>query len=106
MVKITYIEANGDARTIEAKPGHTVMETATKNGVPGIAADCGGSCACGTCRIYPEPEWREKLPPRSAIEDAMIDFSGDEHPAVRLSCQIKVTEQLDGMIVRLPVSQH
>jgi 2Fe-2S ferredoxin len=106
MVKITYIEANGDTRVVDAKLGQTVMETATKNGVPGIAADCGGSCACGTCRIYPEPEWREKLPARGAMEAEMLDFSADDHPAVRLSCQIKVTEELDGMVVRLPASQH
>ena len=107
MAKITYVEANGEQRTVDARPGQSIMEAATKNGVPGILADCGGAAACGTCRIYVEDAaYRAKLPPRSGMEDAMIDFHSDEHPHVRLACQIKVSEALDGLVVRMPANQH
>jgi 2Fe-2S ferredoxin len=106
MVKITYVEASGAEHVVDAKPGQTVMETAVKNNVPGIAADCGGTCACGTCRVYLSDAWQEKLGPPSEMEQAMIEYSGDATPGVRLSCQIKVTPELDGLIVRTPESQH
>lgn len=107
MVKITYVEANGDQKTVDAVPGQSLMKAATSNAVPGILADCGGVAACGTCRIYvDDAAYREKLPPRSALEDAMIDFHGDAEPHVRLACQIPVIESFDGMVLRMPENQH
>ena len=106
MVKLTYVEASGAEHVIEAKPGQSVMESAVKNNVPGIAADCGGSLACATCRVYVNEAWREKIAPPSEMEQSTIEFSEDTTPGLRLSCQIKVTPDLDGLIVHMPESQH
>jgi 2Fe-2S ferredoxin len=106
MVKITYIEASGEEHVVDAKPGLSVMEGAVKNKVPGIAADCGGACACATCRVYVDKAWQEKTGRPSEMEQSMIEYSGDRDPSVRLSCQIKVTETLDGLVLRMPESQH
>ncbi len=107
MVKVTYVEANGERQTVEARPGQSIMEAATKNGVPGILADCGGAAACGTCRIYVEDAaMRAKMPPLNNLERAMIEFTGDEHPHVRLSCQLKVVDEYHGLVVHMPENQH
>ena len=105
MAKITYIQHNGTAQTIEALPGTTVMEAAVKSMVPGIDADCGGACACATCHVYVEPEWVEKAGTRSDMEEDMLDFAFDVRDQSRLSCQIKVTDALDGLTVRVPEKQ-
>lgn len=106
MPKITYIEHNGKEHVIDVPVGWTVMEGAVKNRVPGIDADCGGACACATCHVYVDPEWLAKIPPREDMEESMLDFALDLKSNSRLSCQIKVTEELEGMIVRMPPSQH
>jgi 2Fe-2S ferredoxin len=106
MVKLTYVEASGVEHVIDAKLGQSVMENAVKNNVPGIAADCGGSLACATCRVYVNRAWQEKLAPPSDMEQSTIEFSGDTTPGLRLSCQIKVTKELDGLVVHMPESQH
>ena len=106
MPKITYIENNGTQRTVEVPAGWTVMEGAVKNRVPGIDADCGGACACATCHVYVEQEWLAKLPPRQDMEEQMLDFAQNLRPNSRLSCQIKVTPALDGLVVRTPKTQH
>lgn len=106
MVKITYIEANGTEHVIDVNLGYSVMEGAVKNGVPGIDADCGGACACATCHIFVEPTWTARAGQRSAMEESMLDFAENVSSNSRLSCQIKVTEELDGLIVRLPESQQ
>lgn len=106
MAKITYIEFNGNEHVVEVLPGQSVMQGAVKNGIPGIDADCGGSCACGTCHVYVDPAWIGKAGDRNAIENATIDFSEDVKANSRLSCQINVTEALDGLIVRMPKSQR
>jgi 2Fe-2S ferredoxin len=106
MPKITYIEHNGKERTVEVPVGWTVMEGAVKNRVPGIDADCGGACACATCHVYADPSWLDKLPPRQDMESQMLDFALEVRPNSRLSCQIKVTKELDGLVVRMPKSQH
>ena len=106
MVKITYIEANGDEEVVEARVGQSVMEAAVKSGVRGITADCGGSCACATCRVHVPEEWWARLGEASEMELAMIEFSGDPEPRTRLSCQITVTQDLDGIVLHLPESQH
>ncbi len=105
MPKITFIDAGGTARTIAAEVGATVMETAIKNGVPGIEAECGGACACATCHVYIEEAWREKVGPPSAMEEDMLDFGYDVRASSRLSCQIKVREELDGLVVHTPERQ-
>ena len=106
MVKITYVEHNGDRLTVDAKPGESIMKAATNNGVAGIVAECGGNCACGTCRIYVDETWQARLPPPRDGEREMIEYSGDMHPGVRLSCQIPVKEELEGLVVQLPASQY
>ena len=106
MTKITYIEFNGAEHIVNVKPGFTVMEGAVKNNVPGIEAECGGNCACATCHVYVDPAWVHKTGERNAIEEAMVDFLGNVQSNSRLACQIKVTEALDGLVVRMPESQH
>ena len=106
MAKITYIEHDGTEHTVEVKPGLSVMEGAVRNNVPGIDADCGGACACATCHVYVDAAWEAKTGSRSAMEDSMLDFAENVEPNSRLSCQIKVTADLDGLVVRTPESQH
>ncbi len=106
MAKITYIEHDGTEHAIEVKAGLSVMEGAVKNNVPGIDADCGGACACATCHVYVDAAWQAKTGEKTAMEESMLDFAEGVEPNSRLSCQIKVTDDLDGLIVRLPESQH
>ena len=106
MAKITYIEHNGTEHIIEVKTGLTVMEGAIKNNVPGIDADCGGACACATCHVYVDAAWKDRTGTSSAMEESMLDFAENVEPTSRLSCQIKVTDALEGLIVRMPESQH
>jgi 2Fe-2S ferredoxin len=105
MPKITFIDSAGTSRTIDAENGATVMETAIKNDVPGIEAECGGACACATCHVYVEGEWFEKTGGPSPMEEDMLDFGYDVRENSRLSCQIKVTEELAGLVVRTPARQ-
>ena len=105
MPKITYTDSSGKSRTVSADVGATVMETAIRNNVPGIEAECGGACACATCHVYVDEAWREKVGPPSAMEEDMLDFGYDVRPNSRLSCQIKVREDLDGLVVRTPERQ-
>ena len=106
MPKITYIDNSGKERVVEVPVGWTVMEGAVKNRVPGIDADCGGACACATCHVYVDPAWLEKLPKRQDMEEQMLDFAIELKSNSRLSCQIKVTQALDGLVLRTPKSQH
>ena len=106
MAKITYIEHNGTEHTVDVKPGMTVMEGARDNGIPGIEADCGGACACSTCHVYVATDWVEKLPAIDPMEEDMLDFALETDPLrSRLSCQLRVTDALDGLIVNLPERQ-
>jgi 2Fe-2S ferredoxin len=105
MVKITFIDTAGTARTVEGEVGSTVMETAINNGVPGIEAECGGACACSTCHVYIDDAWREKVGEPSPMEEDMLDFAYEVKPSSRLSCQIKVSEELDGLTVQTPERQ-
>jgi 2Fe-2S ferredoxin len=105
MPKITYIDFEGTARTAEGEVGSTVMETAIKNNIPGIEAECGGACACATCHVHVDDKWRKVVGEPSPMEEDMLDFGYDVQPNSRLSCQIKVTEELDGLIVRTPERQ-
>jgi ferredoxin, 2Fe-2S len=105
MVKITYIDSAGTSRTVEGEVGATVMETAIRNGVPGIEAECGGACACSTCHVYIDEAWREKTGEPSPMEEDMLDFAYEVRPNSRLSCQIRVTDDLDGLVVTTPERQ-
>ncbi len=105
MPKITYIDSHGASRTVEGEVGSTVMETAIKNGVPEIEAECGGACACATCHVYVEEAWFEKVGGPSPMEEDMLDFGYDVRPNSRLSCQIKVSDELEGLVVRTPERQ-
>jgi len=106
MPKVKYIEQGGKEHDVDVPAGWSVMEGAVKNLVPGIDADCGGACACATCHVYVEQEWLGKLPPKAEMEETMLDFAQDVQSNSRLSCQIQMTPELDGLIVRLPGSQH
>ena len=105
MPKITYIEHDGTEHSVEAEVGMTVMEAAVKSMVPGIEAECGGACACATCHVYVEPDWRAPTGEPEEMEEDMLDFAFDVRESSRLSCQIKVTEALDGLVVRVPEKQ-
>jgi 2Fe-2S ferredoxin len=106
MAKIKYIEFDGREHEVEVKAGLSVMEGAVKNNVPGIDADCGGACACATCHVYVDEAWADKTGSASAMEESMLDFADDVQPNSRLSCQIRVSDALDGLVVRMPQSQH
>lgn len=105
MPTITYIEHSGKEHIVEAKVGQTVMEAAIANLVPGIVAECGGACSCATCHVYVDEKWREITGEPSEMEEDMLDFAFDVRPTSRLSCQIKITEEMDGLVVRIPEHQ-
>jgi ferredoxin, 2Fe-2S len=105
MAKITFIDSTGTARTVEGENGATVMETAIRNSIPGIEAECGGACACATCHVYVDEAWTDKVGKPQAMEDDMLDFAFDVRPTSRLSCQIKIKSDLDGLKVTTPAKQ-
>ena len=105
MAKITYIEHNGTSHTVEVKNGLSVMEGAVQNNIPGIDADCGGGMACATCHVYVKEEWFDKVNIKSEGEDDMLDQAYEPNKQSRLSCQISVTDDIDGLIVNLPEKQ-
>ena len=106
MAKIKYVEHSGKEHEVEVPAGWSVMEGAVKNLIPGIDADCGGACACATCHVFVDESWLAKLPKKEDMEETMLDFAPDMAANSRLSCQIKVTQALDGLVVRMPKSQH
>lgn len=106
MAKIHFIGPDGAERVVEAKSGLTLMESAVHNNVPGIDAECGGACACATCHLYIDESWRASVGEPNATEAEMLEFAVHRGPGSRLSCQITVTDALDGLAVRVPVSQH
>jgi len=105
MAKINYVDFSGKTHVVEAENGSTVMENAVKHSVPGIEAECGGACACATCHVYVDEAWFEKVGNPEAMEEDMLDFAYELQPTSRLSCQIKVSDELDGLIVRIPERQ-
>ena len=106
MAKITYIEHNGTEHQVEVPNGLTVKDGAVNNMIPGIDADCGGACACATCHVYVDEKFMDKIEPKEDMEQTMLDFAPDVKETSRLSCQIKVSDALDGMVVKMPESQH
>ncbi|HHL42848.1 MAG TPA: 2Fe-2S iron-sulfur cluster binding domain-containing protein [Hellea balneolensis] len=105
MPKITFIDADGTSRVVDAKVGSSIMEAAVQNMIPGIDADCGGACACATCHVYVAEDWADKLKDKDDMEESMLDFAEDVRDNSRLSCQILVTNELDGIVVTTPESQ-
>ncbi|KQZ73775.1 2Fe-2S ferredoxin [Sphingopyxis sp. Root214] len=106
MAKIIFIEPDGTERAVDAQAGTSLMEAAVNNGVDGIEADCGGVCACATCHVYVAAEWLQAAGPRTDIEEAMLDLAHEPRDSSRLSCQVRVTDALDGLIVSIPESQR
>ena len=105
MAKITFIQPDGTSQIVQATAGQTVMEAAKLENVAGIEAECGGACACATCHVYIADDWREKTGSPSEMEEDMLDFAFDVRAESRLCCQIKVTDDLDGLIVQVPGKQ-
>jgi 2Fe-2S ferredoxin len=107
MPKVVYVSASGQAREVDVPIGTTVMAAALKNGIDGIVAECGGVCMCSTCHVFVDEEYFGRLPPAQDTEESVLEISAEQRrPNSRLSCQIKVTEDLDGLIVRLPGRQR
>jgi 2Fe-2S ferredoxin len=106
MPQVTFIEHNGTAHTVEAIIGKTLMEAAVDNAGPGIDADCGGACACATCHVFVDADWEAKTGARTEAEVAMLNFAAEVMPNSRLSCQIPITAELDGLVVHMPDGQH
>ncbi|HLW98342.1 MAG TPA: 2Fe-2S iron-sulfur cluster-binding protein [Candidatus Acidoferrales bacterium] len=107
MAKVIYVSATGEAREVDVPAGMTVMAAALKNGIDGILAECGGVCMCSTCHVFVDEKFFDKLPPAQDTEEAVLEIAAIERrPNSRLSCQIKMTDALDGLIVRLPEKQR
>ena len=105
MAKIHFVDHSGETRIIEVENGATVMEAAIRNSIPGIEAECGGACACATCHVYVDEAWTAQVGEPEAMEEDMLVFAYDVQPNSRLSCQIKVSDELDGLVVRVPERQ-
>jgi len=105
MAEIKFIDHDGETTTVKAEIGYTVMEAALTNGVAGIIGECGGGCTCATCHVYVDDAWKDKIPPASSEEEGQLDAAFDVRPNSRLSCQIRMTEELDGLVVKLPSYQ-
>jgi 2Fe-2S ferredoxin len=106
MPKVTFIEHNGNAHTVQAESGLSLMRAAVDNNVPGIDADCGGECACATCHVYVDAAWFARTGEKSDMENSMLGFAAVTQDNSRLSCQITMTDALDGLVVSLPEGQH
>jgi 2Fe-2S ferredoxin len=105
MTKLTFIAFDGSRIDVDAVNGSTVMENAIRNSVPGIEAECGGACACATCHVYVDDAWTDAVGKPAAMEEDMLDFAFDVRPNSRLSCQIKVKDELNGLVVSIPERQ-
>jgi 2Fe-2S ferredoxin len=105
MVQVRFIQHDGSENVVEGNEGDSVMETARNNMVPGIIGDCGGNCSCATCHGYVDPDWLSKLPPVSDNEEIMLDGVMNQEKNSRLTCQIKLKRELNGIVIRLPISQ-
>lgn len=106
MIHVTFVDANGQARTVDAPQGISVADAALMNRVPGIEADCGGFCACATCHVYLEDEWLDRVPPPEELEALMLDQAVERRANSRLSCQLQLSDALDGIVVHTPSSQY
>ncbi|MGB2921776.1 2Fe-2S iron-sulfur cluster-binding protein [Mycolicibacterium hippocampi] len=105
MTVVTFVSHDGEQHEAPLEPGHSLMQTATNNAVPGIDGDCGGEAACGTCHVIVDPQWSDRVGRSGAVEEEMLAMSPERQPTSRLSCQMQVTESWDGLIVHLPEFQ-
>lgn len=105
MVKVKFVQADGSEKVVNIAPGLSLMEAAQNSGVSGIIADCGGNCSCGTCRVFVDAAWRERTGTANELEQDMLEMHANRHAGERLSCQLTLTEELDGLVVSLPASQ-
>ncbi|PYB78848.1 2Fe-2S ferredoxin [Pseudomonas sp. LB-090624] len=105
MVKITFVQPDGSSVDVDAKVGGTVMEAAVNNMVKGIDADCGGACACATCHVYISDEWKEKLQAAEGMESDMLEYAYEPDASSRLSCQLRITPEMEGLVIRVPSQQ-
>lgn len=105
MPKIIFVNADGSRHEVDAPVGSTVMENAVKTMIPGIEAECGGACACATCHVYVDDAWADKVGSPQPMEEDMLDFAYDLRATSRLSCQIKMTDELDGIVIHVPERQ-
>ena len=105
MTKLTFIAFDGTHFDVDVENGSTVMENAIRNAIPGIEAECGGACACATCHVYVDDAWTAAVGPAEHMEEDMLDFAFDVRPSSRLSCQIRIRDDLDGLVVRTPARQ-
>jgi 2Fe-2S ferredoxin len=105
MVRVVFKDSRGEARQVDAQSGISVMETAIRNDIPGIDGECGGACSCATCHVYVDVEWWEKVGEPSGTEEDMLDFALERRQYSRLSCQIRITEDLEGLVVTTPENQ-
>jgi len=106
MARIKFIAADGTVSEVDAANGLSVMQAAVNNGVPGIVAECGGACSCATCHVHVEPDWYNRLPAPQDMEREMLEFVMSPQPTSRLSCQLKISDDLDGLVVHTPESQY
>lgn len=106
MVKITFVEFDGRETEVDARPGMSLMKNAVAANVPGVLAECGGNCACGTCRIYFDPKWASLMPAPRGSEIEMLEYWNEQGDGVRLSCQVPVIEAMERLVLRLPESQN
>jgi 2Fe-2S ferredoxin len=106
MPQVTFVQYDGTKHVVAAEEGMSVMEVAVRNGVPGINADCGGACACGTCHVYTSPEWAEVLGVPLEDEEAMLEMVEERRPTSRLSCQMRIDANCEGLVIDMPASQH
>ena len=105
MPRVTFVQPNGSRETVEAEPGYSVMEVAMDHGIDGIVAECGGGCTCSTCHVYVDPAWAPRLEPASSDEAALLQFALEPADHSRLSCQIDLVDELDGLVVTVPREQ-
>lgn len=105
MPKVTFVQPDGATHVVESTPGQSIMEAATTNMVPGIIGECGGCCSCATCHVYVDEPWFQKLPPADEMELGMLEGAVEPGPLSRLSCQIKMSDELDGIVARIPAGQ-
>lgn len=101
---ITYCDSKGVSRTVEARPGQSVMEVATQAGIPEIDTDCGGVCSCASCHVYVDEEWLDRFPPLSKNENALLSLLDDRKANSRLSCQLRIVEDMDGLTIYTPAA--
>lgn len=105
MTKVIFVQPDGSQKEVEAENGATLMETAIRNDISGVIGECGGACTCATCHIYVGQDWMERVGPPTMMEEDMLDFAYDIRPSSRLSCQIKINDEFDGLTVEVPKDQ-